>query len=223
LDGNFSWNCGAEGETDSPSIRALRMRMQKNFMATLFLSLGTPMMLGGDEFGRTQKGNNNAYCQDNEISWYNWKLLDANHELFRFSREIIRFRMENKVFRRTSYFDGKPLVPGGHSDIEWFDFCGRALEWNNGALSLACRIDGAVNDSVAVCLMFNPSFASTTCLVPAGAWRIRVDTAERDPEDIMDAQSAPLIQGGSRITLMSKSMVVLTEAQTIQRAISDLD
>ncbi len=97
---NNSWNCGAEGETDDPEVNALRSRMVRNAFALLMCSRGIPMFLAGDEFGNTQFGNNNAYCQDNEISWLDWSLLEKNRGLFQFFQHMIRFRKEHKVLRR---------------------------------------------------------------------------------------------------------------------------
>src|SRR5512132_4307289 len=103
---NRSWNCGAEGETDDPEINALRLRQQRNFLATLFLSQGTPMLLGGDERGRTQGGNNNAWCQDNEISWFHWDLDDEQQSLLAFTKRLITLRREHPVLRRRQYLHG---------------------------------------------------------------------------------------------------------------------
>ncbi|HNR33952.1 MAG TPA: glycogen debranching protein GlgX, partial [Candidatus Hydrogenedentes bacterium] len=191
LDENFSWNCGIEGETRNAQIEALRLRMQKNYLATLFLSLGIPMMLGGDEFGRTQQGNNNAYCQDNPISWYDWRLLEKNADLFRFCREIIRFRRENPVFARLQFFDGKPAGENGEPDIAWFDHSGEPLDWGKDAGHFACRIGGIVNGSIALYCMFNASFKEVSFRIPRGAWVMRINTSLPSPEDIRDAQQAP--------------------------------
>src|SRR4029453_988451 len=105
-DDNRSWNCGVEGPTDDPEGLALRARQQRNFLATLLLSQGTPMLLGGDEFGRTQGGNNNGWCQDNEVSWFDWSLLETNSETYEFSRKLIRIRHEHPVFRRRQFLHG---------------------------------------------------------------------------------------------------------------------
>ncbi|SDG40548.1 glycogen debranching protein GlgX [Roseospirillum parvum] len=115
-DHNLSWNCGAEGATESPAIRDLRERQKRNFLATLLLSQGVPMLLAGDELGRTQRGNNNAYCQDNEISWIDWDLDSESEELLEFTRGLLAFRKAHPVFRRNRFFTGKPLpgfAPGG--------------------------------------------------------------------------------------------------------------
>src|SRR5690349_5669040 len=108
-DDNRSWNHGHEGETPDPAINDLRARQQRNFLTTLLLSQGTPMLLGGDEFGRTQGGNNNAWCQDNEISWYDWEQLAANDDLVAFTRKLIALRRAHAVFRRRSFLFGREV------------------------------------------------------------------------------------------------------------------
>src|SRR5262249_1555624 len=104
---NRSWNCGAEGPTDDPAIHALRRRQQRNFLATLFLSQGGPMLVGGDETGRTQRGNNNAYCQDTELSWFDWEHADT--ELLAFTRRLAALRRRHPGFRRRGWFQGRPV------------------------------------------------------------------------------------------------------------------
>ncbi|MFI6869642.1 glycogen debranching protein GlgX [Nocardia sp. NPDC050406] len=133
---NRSWNCGVEGPTDDPEIQALRTRQQRNLLATLLLSQGTPMLLHGDEFGRTQHGNNNAYCQDSELSWMDWSLMRTNADLLEFTRRAVALRTEHPVFRRRRFFDGRPSPdhdrPG---DIAWFTPEGAemtAADWDNG-------------------------------------------------------------------------------------------
>ena len=115
---NRSWNCGAEGDTDDPEIIALRNKQKRNFIATLFLSQGIPMLVAGDEFGRTQKGNNNAYCQDNEISWIDWKNLD--NDLLTFTQKVIGLRKAHPVFCRRKWFQGMAVTGRGLEDIAWF-------------------------------------------------------------------------------------------------------
>jgi glycogen operon protein len=112
---NRSWNCGAEGPTDDPEVKKLRERQKRNFLTTLILSQGIPMLLGGDEMSRTQQGNNNAYCQDNEISWYDWDNKDQN--LIDFVSELIRIRREHPVFHRRRWYHGRPIR--GMADIAW--------------------------------------------------------------------------------------------------------
>jgi len=118
-DHNISWNCGVEGPTEDPGIRALRARQRRNFLATLLFSQGVPMIVAGDEMGRTQHGNNNAYCQDNETSWLNWNLADEDRELFNFVRRLIRIRKAHPVLRRRAFFRGARVAGGGVKDIQW--------------------------------------------------------------------------------------------------------
>lgn len=143
-DFNRSWNCGAEGPTDDPQVLALRGRQKRNFLTTLFLSQGVPMLLGGDEMGRTQQGNNNAYCQDNELSWYDWKNIDQ--ELLEFCQNLIGFRLAHPAFRRRRWFQGRSIHGSQTSDIVWFTLEGRQMDeenWGEGfAKSLAVYLNG---------------------------------------------------------------------------------
>jgi isoamylase len=141
---NRSWNCGVEGPTDDPEIRALRDRQRRNFLATVLLSQGVPMILGGDEFGRTQCGNNNGYCQDNELSWFDWEHQDG--ELRGFVTRLIRLRRDHPVFRRRRFFQGRPIQDEALTDITWFKPDGgvmRSDDWRNGyARSLGVFLNG---------------------------------------------------------------------------------
>jgi isoamylase len=141
---NRSWNCGAEGPTDDPAINALRARQARNLLATLMLSQGVPMLLGGDEVGRTQQGNNNAYCQDSEISWYDWANADQN--LLQFTRQLIRLRRRHPVFCRRRWFQGRPIHGTDVSDIGWFTPAGNEMsedDWRAGfAKSLGVFLNG---------------------------------------------------------------------------------
>jgi glycogen operon protein len=128
---NRSWNCGHEGITDDPVVNELRSRQKRNFLATLFLSQGVPMLVAGDEISRTQKGNNNAYCQDNEISWINWK--EADNELLEFSQKLIHLRRNHPAFCRRRWFQGQPIKGIGLEDIAWFLHDGNEMSeehWN---------------------------------------------------------------------------------------------
>jgi isoamylase len=141
---NRSWNCGAEGPTDDPAILALRATQQRNFITTLLLSQGIPMLVGGDEIGRTQHGNNNAYCQDNEISWFDW--AQADRELLEFTRRVIALHADHPAFRRRGWFKGRPLRGTRVSDIAWFRPDGQEMseqDWHEGyAKSLAVFLNG---------------------------------------------------------------------------------
>jgi len=141
---NRSWNCGEEGPTENPDIRELRRRQVRNFLATLFLSQGVPMLLGGDEIGRSQQGNNNSYCQDNELSWHDWE--NADRELLDFCRTLIRFRHKHPVFRRRRWFQGRAIHGRQVVDIAWFTPEGIPMSeknWERGvARSLGVFLNG---------------------------------------------------------------------------------
>jgi glycogen operon protein len=146
-DDNESWNCGVEGPTDAPEVRALRARQQRNFLATLFLSQGVPMLLGGDEAGRTQQGNNNAYCQDGEITWVDWSLDDERAALLAFTRRLSAIRREHPALRRRRFFEGLYLPGADIKDVTWFKLDGAELkdqDWADGnARSLGMRLAGS--------------------------------------------------------------------------------
>jgi len=138
---NRSWNCGAEGPTDDPGVAELRRRQQRNFLTTLLLSQGVPMLLGGDEIGRTQGGNNNAYCQDNEISWFDWGNVDD--DLLEFTRRLIALRADAPTFRRRAWFRGRDIR--GVPDIAWLEPDGTEMDdedWNQGHKFLGLFLNG---------------------------------------------------------------------------------
>jgi isoamylase len=143
---NNSWNCGVEGPTDDPAVNALRIRQRRNFLATLLLSQGVPMICGGDEVGRTQKGNNNAYCQDNEVSWYDWHLTAEQRDLMAFCRHLIRLARKHPVFRRRNFFQGRRIRGADVKDLTWFEPTGQEMTdagWNSDSIrSLMVRLDG---------------------------------------------------------------------------------
>ncbi len=179
---NRSWNCGAEGETGDPAVLALRRQQQRNFLATLFLSQGIPMLLGGDEFGRTQRGNNNAYCQDNEISWYDWGQQDE--DLLNFTQTLIAFRAAHPVFRRRRWFVGRSVRGSEVHDIAWLTASGSEMteeHWRDGReQTLGVYLNGEaipdpgpqgqriVDDTFY--LMFNSCHEPATFLLPNGTY-----------------------------------------------------
>jgi isoamylase len=197
---NRSWNCGAEGPTDDPQIKTLRARQQRNFLATLMLSQGVPMLLGGDEAGRTQRGNNNAYCQDNEISWYDWTTADQS--LLAFTQRLLRFRHRHPVFCRRRWFQGRAIHGSRVSDIGWFTRAGTEMsdeDWQAGfAKSLGVFLNGrsiaspnergeqVVDDSFYV--MFNAHHEPLDFTLPESKWGERwaevLDTSAA--EDFLD-------------------------------------
>jgi glycogen operon protein len=136
---NNSWNCGVEGPTDDPEVNALRQRQIRNVLATLLLSQGTPMVLAGDEFARTQNGNNNAYCQDNEISWVNWELLEKNQNLATFTRRLMRMRHKYPILRRNLYLTGQYNEELGVKDLTWINANGSEMEQEHwGDTNMRC-------------------------------------------------------------------------------------
>lgn len=197
-DENFSFSWGAEGPDINPRVSALREQMIKNFLATLLLSQGIPMILAGDEFRRTQKGNNNAYCQDNEISWVDWRFLEQYAAIHRFTKEMIRFRKEHPALRRTSFFTGKP-DSNGRIDLTWHGVNGPP-DWGAESRFVAMRINGSCcGPDKDIFIMFNAGRSSTTCKVPPSPsgrpWRIAVDTSLPSPEDIRETGKEPLFSG----------------------------
>lgn len=197
---NYSMHCGVEGETADPAVNALRLRMQKNHLATLFLSVGVPMLLGGDEFGRTQQGNNNAYCQDNEISWFDWTLVETNAELVRFCKAMIAFRRDHAVFRRTTYF---------HEDeVQWRAPSGTPPDWGAEENALALSIPATTNGGLALCLLFNPGESPVDFVLPPGAWRRCIYTAGTPPDDLCTC-AVDAVQCADLFACEAQAMAVL--------------
>ncbi len=215
-DDNRSWNCGVEGPTDDPAVLALRARQQRNFLATLLLSQGVPMLLGGDELGRTQGGNNNAWCQDNEISWFDWGTADA--ELLAFTRRLIELRQAHPVFRRTKFFDGRgEQLP----DVWWMRPDGRRMtrrDWdstesraigvflNGDELRTETRSGEEVRDD-SFLLLFNAYFDEITFRLPARRlglrWHVELTTGRFDPDRLSP---------GAEVLVEARSLVVLRRA-----------
>ncbi|MEU1311284.1 glycogen debranching protein GlgX [Streptomyces cinnamoneus] len=226
---NRSWNCGTEGESDDPGVLELRERQMRNFMATLLVSQGVPMLSHGDEFARTQQGNNNAYCQDSELSWVHWprageESSERAQRMLRFTRSLVWLRRDHPVFRRRRFFHGRP-VQGTHddlSDIAWFTPEGEEMQqgdWqaaharsltvflNGGAISEpGPRGEPIVDDSFL--LMFNAHDRPLDFVVPMNhgrQWQVIVDTAH--PEGA--APGGPKVAAGERMTLTDRSLTVL--------------
>lgn len=147
---NNSWNCGAEGPSDDAGVNALRRRQMRNFLATLMLSQGVPMLAGGDEFGRSQNGNNNVYCQDNDLAWFPWTRSAEHEMLYAFTSSLIRFRRSHPVFRRPKFFQGRAIRGTDIKDVMWLNTSGREMsdeEWSNGyARSLGVLLSGETLD-----------------------------------------------------------------------------
>jgi isoamylase len=165
---NRSWNLDAEGPTDDPEINARRARQQRNFLATLLLSQGVPMILAGDEIGRTQHGNNNAYCQDNEISWFDWQHRDCG--LFEFTRRVIAFRRDHPTFRRRRWFKGQPIHGHDASDIAWFTPDGNEMSEQDWTEWFAKSFMLFLNSDDSFLLLFNAHVDPVTFTVPGEPW-----------------------------------------------------
>ncbi|MCF8084232.1 MAG: glycogen debranching enzyme, partial [Deltaproteobacteria bacterium] len=222
LDGesyNRSWNCGVEGPTEDPDVRRLRERQKRNFLATLMLSQGVPMLLGGDEAGRTQQGNNNAYCQDNEISWYDWENMDEG--LLVFCQKLIHYRKDHPVFRRRGWFHGRRIHGSDVSDISWFTLEGEKMaeeDWDRGyAKSLGVFLNGknipnphphgdpVVDDNFYI--MINAHHEPLDFRLPAAQWG-QSWVKELDTESGWMGEEGSL-KAGDRIRVEARSLVVL--------------
>ena len=212
---NLSWNCGVEGPTDDAAVLALRGRQVRNFLATLLLSQGVPMLLAGDEFGQTQHGNNNAYCQDNELAWLDWGLLERHPERLRFARLLIDLRRSRLWLRRDTFLKGTRRSAAAR-DIAWLHPSGREMsdaDWNDSSLHcLALQMTGAVDARAGrhgdLLAAFNAGDAPVPLRLPqsshGGSWRVIIDTAspEEDP--------APrILRCSETITLASRSTLLL--------------
>lgn len=204
-DYNFSSNHGVEGPTDFPAVNTLRRRQCKNLIATLLVSRGVPMVLGGDEFLRTQGGNNNAYCQDNEISWYNWKLLKDNQEFFRFVKGMIAFRSRHPALSSERFYQ-----PG---EIEWFNPAGGRPRWEAQDKALGCHIRARSGEEQDLCLLFNAAADGVGFHFPhslrSQAWRMAVDTAAESPYDIHDSDTGPFVAASRTLHVEGQSLTIL--------------
>jgi glycogen operon protein len=197
-DDNLSWNCGEEGDTGDAEVLSLRRRQQRNLIATLLLSQGTPMLQGGDEIGRTQRGNNNAYCQDDDISWFDWELDDERRALFGFVRRLIALRREHPGLRRAKFFRGRCIRGLGVRDVMWLRHDGVTMgeeDWDNPSTqSIGMFLSGRGIDDVDeegrplsdddLLLLINGSHVPLTFVLPAlpgtGDWELLIDTDDDD-------------------------------------------
>jgi isoamylase len=219
---NLSWNCGAEGPTDNREILALRARQQRNFLATLILSQGVPMLLAGDEIGRTQRGNNNAYCQDNEISWMDWKLDRWKRELLEFTQLLIRLFHQHPVLRRRVFFQGRRIRGSEVKDLAWFKPDGKEMtddDWHNGfARCLGLRLAGDAIEEVdargnrilddTLLILLNAHYEVVHFVLPAHRRKVRWQVVFDSKEEKIKRRQR-LIRGGSDYLLEARSMVLL--------------
>jgi glycogen operon protein len=221
-DDNLSWNCGVEGPTNDPAINELREQQKRNFLAILFLSQGVPMICGGDEIGRTQRGNNNAYCQDNELSWLDWKLDRAARELLSFTQGLIAFRQQHPVLRRRRFFQGRRIRGSEVKDLAWFRPDGKEMtdeDWGSGyAWSLGLRLAGdaieetdergqPIKDETLLVLL-NMHHEPLPFTLPAHKrgvrWMPVLDTAAIGKDTPLR-----MLKGGQQYTLEARSLAVL--------------
>ena len=203
-DANLSWNCGAEGPTTDPEIERLRHRQVKNFLAITLLSLGTPMLLMGDEVRRTQRGNNNAYCQDNEISWFDWTLLGRHRNLHRFVKTLVRQRRElGDGFGRTRVSLNELLR---EADIQPHGITLNHPDLRPDSHSLAVTVRATRADAT-LHAMFNAYWEPLTFELPRASWRRWIDTYREAPDDVSDGVAPPV--AGSTYTVQARSLVVL--------------
>jgi glycogen operon protein len=219
---NRSWNCGVEGPTDNAEILALRARQRRNFIATLLLSQGVPMIGHGDELGRTQRGNNNAYCHDSELTWVDWDNVDER--MLDFTRKLTAFRSAHRVFKRRRFLTGRPVRHEAGTplpDVQWFTFDAREMEWEDWntdfGRSVALFVNGEgikergprgerhVDESFMLC--FNASEIMLEFVLPPAEygekWQVEIDTAE--PANVESA----VVAAGGKIPVPARSLVVL--------------
>jgi len=230
LDENFSWNCGLEGDTRDPAVLALRKQQMKNFLVILMLSQGTPMLLMGDEMARTQRGNNNGYCQDNALSWFDWAGVDNHAGMLRFTRQLIHFTQGLQVLREERYLSHNPPLPPNlagkvtvekpgqvsvtKANIAWHGVQLGKPDWGYPSHSLAFRVS---HDHCTECLfvMVNAYWEPLSFELPASPvsrpWRRVIDTARPSPEDILPLEEAPVV-ATSVSPAAPRSVVVLMAA-----------
>ncbi len=220
---NLSWNCGAEGPTDDAAVPALRRRQKRNLIATLLLSQGTPMLLAGDEFGHTQQGNNNGYCQDNEISWLNWDIDAEQQEFLQFVQRMVTLRRDHPVFSRRRFLEDRGLAGEDLGEVKWLTPHGSEMtaeEWEQHfARSLGVYLDGAMLGSVDArgrpltdenyLILLNAHHEQIAFQLPAPRkgrfWRVELDTAAVQPGP------APEYSTGQRYPLQGRSLALLVE------------
>jgi glycogen operon protein len=227
-DDNRSWNCGVEGPTDDEEINILRRRLRRNLLVTLFLSQGVPMLLGGDEMGRTQEGNNNSYCQDNEISWYDWEAADQ--QLVEFVQWLIRLRSRHPVFRRRRWFEGRSII-GEDADISWFTPEGRLMTSEDWQVSYAKSIGVFLNGQAiptpgrrgekivdsSFFVVFNASDGGLDYVLPPAEygemWMKVLDTVPDDPDLGIPREPDEQFKAGDELEAAARSVTVLQRVE----------
>ncbi len=213
-DDNISWNCGVEGPTDDPAVNELRLRCAKNAMTLLLVSQGVPMLNMGDEMGRSQRGNNNAYCHDEEWNWLDWKLAETNAGLLRYVRTLVAFRRAHASLQRGDWFTGEDCVGSGYPDISWHGVEPGQPDWSEHSHSLAFMICGQHDHALggtgeffyAAFNMHTETLDFTLPRLPSGwQWRLLADTSRPSPGDIYEPGTEPSLTGRPKLSLAAKS------------------
>ncbi|MBE9169709.1 glycogen debranching protein GlgX [Pleurocapsales cyanobacterium LEGE 06147] len=215
---NDSWNCGWEGSTEDPGINALRRRQIKNAVAMLMVSQGVPMILMGDEVGRTQYGNNNTYCHDNELNWLDWTLLETNADLFRFFKNCIAFRKAHPVLRNRQHFQNRDYVGSGYADITWHGTQAWNADWSDSSHTLAFMLcgkhakQGNIVDNyiyVAMNMYWEAHWFEIPGLPEGMKWNVFANTGVTSPEDSWEPGTEPLLENQTGLLLGDRSVVIL--------------
>jgi glycogen operon protein len=225
---NFSANHGVEGPTSLQEIESLRLRQIKNLLTTLMMSQGVPMLLSGDECRRTQLGNNNAYCQDNEISWFDWRLVEKHQSLVRFVQGLISFRRSQPTVRRTEFPSGVPSREGELPDVSWFLPTGSKVDWGRNEHSLSCLFaapQGLKEPSAVlrhVLIFVHAGTLACDFVLPPTVrsleWRLFVDTAAESPHDIYPRLDGPAFPNSGSTRLIPHSLACYVAPPTLKRS-----
>ncbi|MFH1227084.1 MAG: glycogen debranching enzyme, partial [Planctomycetota bacterium] len=215
---NYSWNCGWEGESTDPEVNRLRIKQMKNAVAMLLVSQGTPMILSGDEMANTQLGNNNVYCQDNEISWLDWSLLDKNRELFNFFRKMIAFRRKHPVLRNRGHFQNRDYMGSGFADITWHGQKTWNVDWSAESLCLAFMLcgrhaKGGTVDDNSVYVAMNMDWLMRGFQLPKlpdyMEWRVFANTGAVAGQDIWEPGQEVSLDNQEEFLAGARSVVIL--------------
>lgn len=215
---NYSWNCGAEGATDDIGVNTLRNRQMRNAIALLMVSQGIPMLLMGDEIGRTKKGNNNTYCHDNELNWLDWNLLQQNFPLFRFVKNCIAWRKAHSVLRNRQHFQNRDYVGSGYADITWHGTRAWQANWSGHVRTLAFMLcgkhslQGALEDDyiyVAMNMHWESHWFEIPRLPSNMQWHVFVNTGCHYPDDCYEPGTEPLLPDRSSILIGDRSVAIL--------------
>jgi glycogen operon protein len=209
---NLGWNCGVEGETSDPAVNALRYRQARNHLAVLMLSRGVPMLLAGDEVLRSQRGNNNAYCQDNELAWFDWTLEERHRDVLRFTRELIALRRRHPSLTLNRFYTGGPVPGRGLPDISWHGIRLDEAPWHDRQARLLrftlAGLSGDEEDLHVVLHMGDGPAEVALPSIPGRRWHLAVDTVRSSPQDIVERRRQVPVAGES-YSVGGRSVVVL--------------